>query len=60
MPTSLFVCLLYIGHSQVSPSSAWALKQVFFSLTCCCIITPVSGIGDYYSVVENWEKTRTN
>ena len=31
---------------------AWALKQIFFFLTFCCIFIPISGIIDHYCIME--------
>ena len=46
------VCLLYcLLHNQVSLSSYMSIETgLFFFLTFCCIIIPISGIIDHYCI----------
>ena len=55
--TTPYLFAYYTLDSQVSLSSSMSIKTgLFFFLTFCCIITPISGIINYYYVMENWKK----
>ena len=57
--TTFYLFAYYILDSQVSLSSSTSIKTGFiFFLTFCFIITPISGIMNYYCyyVMENWGK----
>ena len=52
MATS-YLFAYYTLDSQVSLSSSMNIKTgLFFFLTFCCIITPISGIINYYNVLK--------
>ena len=54
----------YSGHSGFNFLLYMSIKTgLFFFLTSCCIIAPISGIIDHYWIMENkknQEKIRTN
>ena len=55
--TTSYLFAYYILDSQVSLSFSMNIKTgVFFFLTFCCIITPISGIINHYYVMENFKK----
>ena len=55
--TTSYLFAYYTLDSQVSLSSCMSIKTgLFFFLTFCCIITPISGIIDSYFVIENFFK----
>ena len=54
--TTSYLFTYYTLDSQVSLSSSMSINRHFFILTFCCIITPISGIINYYYVMENWGK----
>ena len=57
--TTSYLFAYYTLDSQVSLSFSMSIKTgVFFSLTFCCIITPISGIINYCYVMEN-RKTKS-
>ena len=52
--TTSYLFAYYTLDSQVSLSSCMSIKTgLFFFLTFCCIITPISGIIDHYCIMEN-------
>ena len=59
--TTSYLFAYYTLDSQVSLSSSMSIKTcLFFFLTFCCIITPISGIINYYYIMENRKKTGEN
>ena len=55
--TTSYLFAYYTLGSQVSLSSSMSIKTgLFFFLTFHCIITPISGIINYYDDMENWKK----
>ena len=55
--TTSYLFIYYTLDSQVLLSSRMNIKiGLFFFLTFCCITTPISGIINYYYVMENWKK----
>ena len=58
-PSNLFV--YYTLDSQFSLSSYMSIKTgLFFFLTFCCIIIPISGIIDHYCIMEILKKSGEN
>ena len=55
--TTSYLFAYYTLDSQVSLSSCMSIKTgLFFFLSFCCIITPISGIINHYCVMENLGK----
>ena len=55
--TTPYLFAYYTLDSQVSLSSSMSIKTgLFFFLSFCCIITPISGIINHYYVMENLGK----
>ena len=55
--TTSYLFAYYTLDSQVSLSSCMSIKTgLFFFLTFCCIITPISGTRDHYCIMENQKK----
>ena len=55
--TSSYLFAYYAFDSQVSLSSGMSIKTgLFFFLTFCCIITPISGNTNHYCVMGNLKK----
>ena len=53
----LNVFVYYILDSQVLLSSYLSIKTgLFFFLTFCCIIIPISGVIDHYCIMDNFKK----
>ena len=57
--TTSYLFAYYTLDSQVSLSSCYSIKTGFF-LSFCCIISPISGITDYYCIMKNLKKLGEN
>ena len=59
--TTSYMFAYYTLDSQISHSSCMSIKtNLFFFLTLCCIITPISGIIDHYCIMKNYKKLGEN